>query len=102
MNFRSIVESAFQFCFYCETLVKRAMRFEKMELEKVPLGIKKDTIDENKRKQEQKQKKKVKAEGDIEKPKKKLKLTRRENNHFFEFPIKNRNTKGLWLSQKLN
>lgn len=35
-NFQKRVESAFQFRFYCETLLKRSARLEKKDLEKVP------------------------------------------------------------------
>lgn len=35
-NFQKRVESAFQYRFYCEALLKRATRLEKKDLEKVP------------------------------------------------------------------
>jgi hypothetical protein len=35
-NFQNRVESAFQFRFYCETLLRRAIRLEKKDLEKIP------------------------------------------------------------------
>ena len=35
-NFQNRIEAAFQFRFYCETLLKRATRLEKKDLEKVP------------------------------------------------------------------
>lgn len=36
LNFQKRVDAAFQYRLYCETLLKRATRLEKKDLEKVP------------------------------------------------------------------